>query len=128
MEQETKQLPFPVITKIVALWLIISPIILAIAFFFFTFGLIFLWFFITDPLRFIREFPFLFCNTFIMVLLIFNGLFLLKRKKTAWWFIETILFIGILISIKSIFKILIIFVPPFILLLLDRKNFFKIAS
>jgi len=66
------------------------------------------------------------------------GIFLLKKKRWAWWFIEIILFLGLIaflkISIspieeKEILKFLLSFIiPPFFLLLLDRKNFWKIAS
>jgi hypothetical protein len=57
------------------------------------------------------------------------SIFLLKKKRKPWWFIEIILFISIIVFlINFIFPILIIFVPPFILLLIDRKNFWKVAT
>jgi hypothetical protein len=71
------------------------------------------------------------------------GVFLLKRKKWAWWFSVVMLFISILtpysapdllISLlpsPSIYLNLINRIIPlllFILLLLDRKNFWKIVT
>jgi lysylphosphatidylglycerol synthetase-like protein (DUF2156 family) len=62
------------------------------------------------------------------------GFSILKRKKRAWWssaimlLLETVLILWIgEFSIQAMFYP-VIFVIPFILLLLDRKNFFKIAT
>jgi hypothetical protein len=89
----------------------------------------------------------LFLPSFLTFL--FGFFIVIARKKWAWWLGITILFIEVLISgilISEVVKVNIIngfpvdfksvifaispflFLTPFILLLLDRKNFFKIAS
>ena len=75
----------------------------------------------------------------ILMLIYFIGtffiapVFLLRRKKWAWWFV----IIGLFLSLISIFNLFYpyisgrdLFYPIalFFLLLLDRKNFFKIAT
>jgi len=52
----------------------------------------------------------------------------LNNSLTVLWFFEIILTVGLLISVKFILPALIILALLFIFLLLDRKNFFKIAS
>jgi uncharacterized protein YneF (UPF0154 family) len=81
-----------------------------------------------------------------VLLLFLPGLFLLKRKKWAWWFtIFSAVLSDIIYFISSPFfneviypifygyphRMMLLFIPlsiVLILLLLDRKNFFKIAS
>lgn len=72
----------------------------------------------------------------------FSGIFLLKMKKWAWWFSVIILLIGVIFSqmvawffgffplVEPTIYILFLipFLIPLILLLLDRKNFFKVAK
>ena len=70
------------------------------------------------------------------LLIFLPGLFLLKRKVDSWWI--SVMILGIA-STLSIFLVLTgftllelcyssMFLIPFILLLLDRKNFWKIAT
>jgi peptidoglycan/LPS O-acetylase OafA/YrhL len=70
---------------------------------------------------------------------ILPGCSLLQRKKRGWWWSIILLFIGIgvfgyMIIIYEpeltgyLLFLILILLPPFVLLLLDRKNFWKIAT
>jgi membrane-associated HD superfamily phosphohydrolase len=76
---------------------------------------------------------------YFFIFLFLPGLFLLKRKKWAWWlalFSSILSFFifpyGLIIFgfvIGEIFPLIImIFIFIIVILILDRKNFFKIAS
>ena len=74
----------------------------------------------------------------IGLLFFIPSIFLMKKKKKAWWFLEIILLIDVIVFLitfilpfeeKVLLRFLFSFlIPPFILLLLDRKNFWKIAK
>lgn len=150
MEQTTQQITpkpsLPIKTRIAA-WLMIITAVSGTLFFRLTFmskqaisgaeiGAIFVvgaFYFIILPLG---------------LLICISGIFLLKRKRWAWWFSVVIFSIFSILAVKIVigsiieesiygvevgyivFLILIILSPliPVILLLLDRKNFWKIAT
>jgi hypothetical protein len=155
MEQTTQQIiqktSLPIKSKIAAWWLIIGGIILGIARSVQVLFLIFAFLNINVKNIFasllsisLSLFPLLF------LILFFAGIFLLRNKKWSWQLAKTVLYIGSLSLIYCwimifLFPIgdvtdqnLIIFtgllpytffiVPPLIFLIIDRKNFFKIAS
>jgi hypothetical protein len=139
-----EKVSLPIKTKIAAWWMIIiGGIELIIATFFTFFQL-----FIFAEGRNIDFFIFYFLSLFLPSLLFFiPAPFLLKKKKLAWWFSIFVLLLLILLSFLLPPKWLIfpnvgilmyllgwktklidiISLIPFILLLLDRKNFWKIA-
>jgi len=146
MEQTTQQTiqkpPLPIKTKIAALWMTAIIMIGIIT------GVIGLWLRIELGIFYIPS---------VLSILLPPCLFIFRRKKLGWYWgiitlsgiiiaatmiISYVLFLaitgemptdpasGIVIAIffySSIF-LLIIFLPPFLLLFLDRKNFWKIAS
>jgi hypothetical protein len=149
MEQTTQQIsqkpPLPIETKIAAWWLIIIGGI----------GLIFsVWNILSLLVIFFgeswgQESGWALIGTLsfgvIVLLSIFfllPGIFLLRKKRWAWW-VSIIIYSGISLYLFSVFLsprfsltplnaidfcYLLLFFIPFILLLLDRKNFFKVAS
>jgi hypothetical protein len=60
----------------------------------------------------------------LIIFLILPILLISFRKKLVWWCIVVLLILSSILIISS----LIFTVIPLILLILDRKNFFKIAS
>jgi len=142
MEQTTQQViqkpPFPIKTKVAAWWLIMTGGLESITCLFFIMLIMSgsCWAGIQIPII-------LFFPSFLTFL---SGFFLLKRKKWFWWFIIILLFIEVFLTglftffhvracIRGGFPIVsgyvilpFLFLLPFILLLLDRKNFFKIVS
>jgi len=144
MGEEKKS--FPIKTKIVAWWIMIlggGGIIIGLILVVFA-----LYFDIKLSRSFLEFFNF-FLGTFssLEVLIPFiiaffsslffliSGFYILKRKKHGWDLAMIAIFIGIVVGIlfpreKFIMKIADLFasVIPFILLLLDRKNFLKTAS
>jgi drug/metabolite transporter (DMT)-like permease len=149
MEQTTQQITqkpsVPIKTKIAAWWIIIGGIIYAGYSFFSSYNFYKLsnalaekYGMVTIPLSTIiyQTFGYLLVPCVI-------GFFLLKRKKLAWEFaalflalafVEEILTLLIAVSKKDISKVNILVgnfflvTIPLILLILDRKNFFKIAT
>jgi hypothetical protein len=81
-----------------------------------------------------------------LLIFLLPSFFLFKRKKIGWYWAVITLFVTIIFFAYALFRelykneytgytwetiiliILTICLPPFILLLLDRKNFWKIAS
>jgi hypothetical protein len=62
---------------------------------------------------------------------IIPSLIILRKKKYGWWFSVIVIFLELLDSLPLISVMPLTFftaIIPFILLLIDRKNFFKIAS
>lgn len=119
----------PIKTKIAALWIIVIG----------GGGLVY------SIVTMIKEtFILLVLPPFSLFFFFLPGLFLLKRKKWAWVYAIIILSIGTLLfttafiynllieyEIKDVIaagKFLLVFFPPFILLLLDCKNFWKIIN
>ena len=139
MEQATQQIaqkpPFPIKTKIAAWWMIVFSIILTIIFLLFLItpiGMVLFLLFIRswDP-----KLSFLLIYILITFLLLFTGLSLLKRKKWVWVFSVFLLSIicyfciKILLPIDFLFLLFLIWnLVLLFFLLLDRKNFWKIAS
>ena len=128
MKQTTQQViqkpNLPIKTKIAAWWLIIIGVI----------GLIFsVWNILSYLLIFFREswgqesgralIGSLSFGVIVLLSLFFllPGIFLLRKKRWAWWIIIVLL---IFPSIYMWYFTLV----PIVLFLLDRKNFFKIAS
>ena len=59
----------------------------------------------------------------------FPGIWILRRKRVGWWLaIAYISFLAIVFIMLNLFPMILPLIILFILLLLDRKNFFKIAS
>ena len=141
MEQATQQIsqkpPFPIKTKIVAWWMIIIN------------GIFVLFFIRDDYYRYViyrHEIVFSLggmIKVYLMFLLpVIAGFFLLRKKKWAWW--VSIIIYGLIslyffsrlftLTIFTVglnvfdFYYLLYFLVPLILFILDRKNFFKIAS
>jgi Zn-dependent protease with chaperone function len=144
-QQITQKLSLPIKTKVAAWWMIVFAgigIILSIKF---ILSYLFIYFGGSWGQEsgwalvavFMGVIAFLPCLFFLL-----SGIFLFKKKRWTWWFATVILvlliiflFLAILkfdINITNTSAILILPLPitllPFILLLLDRKNFFKIAS
>jgi len=133
-----EKIQFPIKTIIAALWIIVISGLMI----FLPLWWVFFVFLAGGPERafqssdFLGGLPALIGLIFSIIVILPIGLlffipsiFLLKKKRKAWWFIEIILFIGIIVFlVLHIFPILIILLPPLILLLLDRKNFWKIAT
>ena len=138
MEQETQkniENKLPTKTKIAAVWLI-------------GFGIISTLIVITDET--FTESYLLFVFQFILLiwscLFYIVPVFLIKKKKWSWWLLIIILFILTIIFVRETFILVlapfftpnerfveelvftILFFIPLILLLRDRKNFFKVAS
>ena len=141
-----EKVSLPIKTKIAAWWIIMIGLIGII--FYINKVLIKKGFFITHA---IIESPGEFLDLAIFsILFLFSlsnfisGVYIFKKRKLAWWTAVITLVLGIistvlllplsLVIIKEaliIFIILIllcVFVIPFFLLLLDRKNFWKIAT
>ncbi|PIR05968.1 MAG: hypothetical protein COZ30_00820 [Candidatus Nealsonbacteria bacterium CG_4_10_14_3_um_filter_36_16] len=139
-----EQIPLPIKTKIAVWWIIIVSVIGAI---------FFVILHMTTDYTMGPGFIIMFFLFIIILLpsffLLISGLLLLKRKKWAWWFTIVIFSIQIAELIYIVFRQIanfintpfpftifdivfdlpiLIFLPSLILLLLDRKNFFKIAS
>jgi len=139
MEQVSQEInqkpPFPIKTKIAAWWMIVFSIILTIIFLLFLItpiGMVLFLLFIRswDP-----KLSFLLIYILITFLLLFTGLSLLKRKKWVWVFSVFLLSIicyfciKILLPIDFLFLLFLIWnLVLLFFLLLDRKNFWKIAS
>ena len=134
-----EKVSLPIKTKIAAWWLVVIGSTASIVCIFFAAGVI-----LTQACTAIAIVPImLFPPSFLTFLF---GFFMLRRKKLAWLLGITILFIEVLISIwlSSLnikayiignfpphFEYVILpllFLPPFFLLLLDRKNFWKVAT
>ena len=149
MEQATQQInqkpSFPIKTKIAAWWMMVLGVIGMIVGVGSTVGpLIFLsTFFIKLEVSFSEilktflssEAIYYFIFAFLASLLSFiSGLYLLKRKKQSWWWAIIAIFIGLIVSILSEEEIymatenILVLIIPLVLLISDRKNFFKIAS
>ena len=131
MEQTIQKPSLPIKTKIAAWWMIIISVILGCV------GLrIAIQGYLHSLYGGVLLLPVGLGIFFMGGLLIFlPGLFLLKRKVDSWW--VSVMILGIA-STLSIFLVLTgftllelccssMFLIPFILLLLDRKNFWKIA-
>ncbi len=137
---------YPVLTKIAAWWLILVPIYIlilkpfkALEYMFVAFGDCMIAHensscYILTLLASSSFFSFYFINFSL-------GVFLLKRRKRAWWMSITILTLALLsdkiIFLEDLFFLfflflsdvpILFFIVPVFLLLVDRKNFFKIAE
>ena len=132
MEQTIQKPSLPIKTKIAAWWMIIISVILGCV------GLrIAIQGYLHSLYGGVLLLPVGLGIFFMGGLLIFlPGLFLLKRKVDSWW--VSVMILGIA-STLSIFLVLTgftllelccssMFLIPFILLLLDRKNFWKVAT
>jgi len=136
-QQITQKPSLPIKTKIAAWWMIVAggcEILFGFVTFRSLLGLIFL----TGTLF---GFEAIIGVIVSGVLYVISGISLLKRKRWSWCLSIFILFISSIISILNFSsridgkvilefseKYLLFFIIPFILLLLDRKNFWKIAN
>lgn len=120
-----EKVSLPVKTKIAAWWMIgwgITGIIFGL-------GTIIYRLLTIPPGEFLKIYHFYFLISFFALVYLFLGFYLLKNKKWAWWgsFIITIISFILLLK-RSALIINLIPLIPLILLLLDRKNFWKVAK
>jgi len=148
MEQTTQQTiqkpPLPIKTKIAAWWMIVTGGIGVIVFIIYLMA----YFGAVSKGEGLTAFVFLPFVAIPSFSLFIPGLLILLKKRGGWICSVIFLLLGVLLTIllyfglptdpasgiviaiffySSIF-LLIIFLPPFLLLFLDRKNFWKIAS
>jgi hypothetical protein len=125
MEQTTQQVSqkpsLPIKTKIVAwLMIIINGIFVLDS----TYG--YYYRYVITRHKFVSSFGGIIRVYLMFLLPIIAGSFLLRKKKWAWWLSLVIIFISIFLPYFG--PITLIPLIIFIVFLLDRKNFFKIAS
>jgi hypothetical protein len=133
MEQTTQQIgqkpPLPIKTKIAAWWTIIIGIyeILYAILKYFLSGKKNRYFFNSLVPREFAGFIIIIEGLFFII----PSLIILRKKKYGWWLSIVVLFLQLLGSLPLISVMPLTFLAtiiPFTILLLDRKNFFKIAS
>jgi len=129
-----EKVSLPIKTKIAAWWMIvmIGGILIAIS-------LPFCYFAVASYIG-MKNGVFVFGIIFLVgsLISILPGFMLLKRKKIGWWWSITIEILIMAFIFKMVFNgvevhsqllfLMFDFLFPFILLLLDHKNFWKIAS
>lgn len=134
-----RKISLPIKTRVAISWLIVLDVLLLLCSI--VWGVVSIMFGSVPGFFELVAFPSLFLIILILLEIIF-----LKKKKWAWWIITILLFL--ITSLTAIFLFLlllsptqgigflriftflfeIIFILPLVLLLLDRKNFLKVAS
>ena len=121
MEETTKQItqkpPLPIKTKIAVWWMIVLGVLLTILHFYFYFhpGL---------GLSLGGESGLIYVGIFYFIV---SGLLLIKNKW-AWWLVFLLMSYGAFYEFISLFLFSLPFLIPYILLIIDCGNYWKIAS